>query len=637
MLQHWIQQSAEVRYNVLAKAPVPVRWGIKRAEEVEPAADRTWLIVHRGGYPYFDEDRLAGLTAAFARTLGHARGPDLPHDPRRDDPDLPISPARPGTSPRSSEGLAMRAHVEISEAPTAADCRAGRASGLALRGDPAPQRLRPGMGPDLSTRPSTPSRPGRCSWSGATGWSPDTWAFPAWDKPPLTHWAIAASMAAVPAPTPSSSSGSRRARDPRQRLADRDPGGPMAGRPGRPARRAGPAHDGLRADAVAAGRVGHACSCWASRCAMTCPGDRGGRPAARSRRASRWLPIAYFGVDGAGLPGQGAGGPALIGGGSLLFALLARRRPSGGSCSTRSAGPCLLTASGGRSGRRVDRRASSSARVRKQPRPLLKGRVSDLARQEPGRAVVDGAEDPFYYFYTIPFLFLPWTPWALSGLVEGCGSADIPRVSRLLASWFAVGLVFLSTRRSSTSTTRSRSCRRSRSWRRPRPGPPCLRAPARARGRRRSLAAWPSPRPGLSRPGPGARPRAPPSIWSRRSPCLVLIIGDGGLACHSGGWPARPGDGGPLRLDLVCVVITRSTVLPSFDLYGTRPRSPGGPTTGSRGPPRSTWSAPATSPDDLLSPAPAGPGRTTGAISPGWSRGSARATDPRTRSRPRNS
>jgi hypothetical protein len=70
MLQHWIQQSAEVRYNVLAKAPVPVRWGITRAEDLEPAADRTWLIVHRGGYPYFDEDKLSALTAAIARRLG---------------------------------------------------------------------------------------------------------------------------------------------------------------------------------------------------------------------------------------------------------------------------------------------------------------------------------------------------------------------------------------------------------------------------------------------------------------------------------------------------------------------------------------------------------------------------------------
>jgi 4-amino-4-deoxy-L-arabinose transferase-like glycosyltransferase len=70
MLQHWIQQSAEVRYNIFAKAPVPVRWGVRATEDVGNRVDRTWLIVHRSGYPYFEEDRLSGLTEAFARTLG---------------------------------------------------------------------------------------------------------------------------------------------------------------------------------------------------------------------------------------------------------------------------------------------------------------------------------------------------------------------------------------------------------------------------------------------------------------------------------------------------------------------------------------------------------------------------------------
>ena len=31
MLEHWLQQMAEVRYNILAKSPVPVEWMPARA------------------------------------------------------------------------------------------------------------------------------------------------------------------------------------------------------------------------------------------------------------------------------------------------------------------------------------------------------------------------------------------------------------------------------------------------------------------------------------------------------------------------------------------------------------------------------------------------------------------------------
>ena len=70
MLEHWLQQMAEVRYNILAKAPVPVVW-MPDEDQVEPApAGRTWLIVHRSGCPAFDEGRLERLKRRLAGRLG---------------------------------------------------------------------------------------------------------------------------------------------------------------------------------------------------------------------------------------------------------------------------------------------------------------------------------------------------------------------------------------------------------------------------------------------------------------------------------------------------------------------------------------------------------------------------------------
>ena len=73
MLEHWLQQMAEVRYNLLAKAPVPLDW-MPREDRVEVArGGRTWLIVHRSGCPGFDEARLGRLKATLASRLGSPR------------------------------------------------------------------------------------------------------------------------------------------------------------------------------------------------------------------------------------------------------------------------------------------------------------------------------------------------------------------------------------------------------------------------------------------------------------------------------------------------------------------------------------------------------------------------------------
>ncbi len=70
MLEHWLQQMAEVRYNVLAKAPVPVVYCLDPAT-VEPSkTGRTWLIVHRSRSPAFDEGRLDSIKEVLSRRLG---------------------------------------------------------------------------------------------------------------------------------------------------------------------------------------------------------------------------------------------------------------------------------------------------------------------------------------------------------------------------------------------------------------------------------------------------------------------------------------------------------------------------------------------------------------------------------------
>ena len=72
MLEHWLQQMAEVRYNVLARSPVPMDWMPEEGRVGAEAAPggRTWLIVHRSGCLSFDEPRLDRLKASLGRGSG---------------------------------------------------------------------------------------------------------------------------------------------------------------------------------------------------------------------------------------------------------------------------------------------------------------------------------------------------------------------------------------------------------------------------------------------------------------------------------------------------------------------------------------------------------------------------------------
>ena len=73
MLEHWLQQMAEVRYNLLAKAPVPMTWWPDPATINPQPTGRTWLIVHRSGCPAFDENGLGRLRQDLEARLGTPR------------------------------------------------------------------------------------------------------------------------------------------------------------------------------------------------------------------------------------------------------------------------------------------------------------------------------------------------------------------------------------------------------------------------------------------------------------------------------------------------------------------------------------------------------------------------------------
>jgi 4-amino-4-deoxy-L-arabinose transferase-like glycosyltransferase len=70
MREHWPQQLAEVRYHLRTLAPGPLRWIAMPDALLTPAGRRTWLVVHRSGYPRFDEGSLANCLAVLTARLG---------------------------------------------------------------------------------------------------------------------------------------------------------------------------------------------------------------------------------------------------------------------------------------------------------------------------------------------------------------------------------------------------------------------------------------------------------------------------------------------------------------------------------------------------------------------------------------
>ena len=68
--EHWLQQLAEVRYNLMARSPGSLRW-IAETDEITPHdGGRTWLIVHRAGNPEFHEASFRSCLDRMTAALG---------------------------------------------------------------------------------------------------------------------------------------------------------------------------------------------------------------------------------------------------------------------------------------------------------------------------------------------------------------------------------------------------------------------------------------------------------------------------------------------------------------------------------------------------------------------------------------
>ena len=151
------------------------------------------------------------------------------------------------------------------------------------------------------------------------------------------------------------------------------------------------------------------------------------------RERSTWSPrLAFFGLAGAGCLIKGPFALALIGGAAGLFALIERRWSVWRFLLDPPGWALMLFLS----------LAWPIAAYRANPSFLAAMRVHNLDRFS---GAYDGGKDPFFYFYIIPSILLPWTPVALGGLIAVFRDRDRPRsLWRLMACWMVVGMAILS-------------------------------------------------------------------------------------------------------------------------------------------------------------------------------------------------
>ena len=98
MSQRWVGQTAEIHYNLLSYAPVPVRWMPGPATDLTTTG-RTWLIVHRSSFPRFAEAPLMALRSRLDRDLGPPIVHDWPLTPEISIRAYEYPPASPGPPP----------------------------------------------------------------------------------------------------------------------------------------------------------------------------------------------------------------------------------------------------------------------------------------------------------------------------------------------------------------------------------------------------------------------------------------------------------------------------------------------------------------------------------------------------------
>lgn len=148
----------------------------------------------------------------------------------------------------------------------------------------------------------------------------------------------------------------------------------------------------------------------------------------------RLLHIGFFGSAGLAFLAKGPLGLAFVGGGSGLYALVERRR---------HVWQFLLDPWGW---------ALMIGLVTVWPMAALAsdpGLLDVWWRHNVDRmsGKLGGQKDPFFYFYTIPWLLLPWTPFAFQAFRKAIRTRPAPRRAaegRFLGSWFLAGLALLS-------------------------------------------------------------------------------------------------------------------------------------------------------------------------------------------------
>lgn len=149
-------------------------------------------------------------------------------------------------------------------------------------------------------------------------------------------------------------------------------------------------------------------------------------------RPARWWVVLYFGLAVLAFLTKGPIGPAFIGGGCGLFAILQRRRTSWRFLLDPVGWAILI----------VGMIAWPLAAYWADPSIVGAFREQNLDRFN---GTLGGRENPFYYLYVIPGLLLPWTPAVVGGLWIGRREGDRPAGSwRFLGCWFGVGLALIS-------------------------------------------------------------------------------------------------------------------------------------------------------------------------------------------------
>ena len=152
----------------------------------------------------------------------------------------------------------------------------------------------------------------------------------------------------------------------------------------------------------------------------------------QGRRADRWLPWLFYAAAGAAFLTKGPLGPFLIGSGCLLLALWKRDRatwrflisPVGWAILAF----CIV--------------AWPLAIYRAEPAILDAWRYHNLARFN---GELGGAKPPLFYVYTVPLLMLPWTPFLFVAGWHGWRQRLFGHSFwRFLGLWFLPGFLLLS-------------------------------------------------------------------------------------------------------------------------------------------------------------------------------------------------